>query len=134
MVRDNQRAVFCCWVFRKRMPTVAARGGWKDLPPKTVCLEGVVTDAGYRGRGIAPAAWSLIAQNLKGDGIQTIAIKVEEKNRSMRRAVQKAGFREMAITDFRQVAGMSRVQVLPVGEMSDQDAEILIEVQKLAKQ
>jgi ribosomal protein S18 acetylase RimI-like enzyme len=133
LVRDNQRAVFCCWVFRKRMPTVAARGGWKDLPEKTVCLEGVVTDPGYRGRGIAPAAWCMIAQSLKGEGIRTIAIKVEETNRSMRRAVQKAGFREMAITDFRQVAGVSRVAVMPIGEMSDHDAEILIEVQKLAK-
>ena len=133
MVQDNQRAVFCCWVFRKRMPTVAARGGWKDLPPRTVCLEGVVTDAGYRGRGIAPAAWSLIAKSLKSDGIRTIAIKVEEQNRSMRRAVQKAGFREMAVTDFRQVAGLCRVQVVPFSEMSGQDADILAEVQKLAK-
>ena len=118
MVRDSQRAVFCCWVFRKRMPTVAARGGWKDLPAKTVCFEGVVTDAEYRGRGIAPAAWALIAQSLNDEGIRMIAIKVEEKNRSMRRAVQKAGFHEMAITDFRQVAGHSRIQVVPVNGTS----------------
>jgi CelD/BcsL family acetyltransferase involved in cellulose biosynthesis/GNAT superfamily N-acetyltransferase len=133
LVRDDQRAVFCCWVFRKRMPTVAARGGWKDLPEKTVCLEGVVTDPGYRGRGIAPAAWSMISQNLMGEGIRAIAIKVEENNRSMRRAVQKAGFHEMAITDFRQVAGVARVHVMAVGELSDQDADVLTEVQKLAK-
>ena len=133
MVRDNQRAVFCCWVFRKRMPTVAAQGGWKELPAKTVCLEGVVTDPRYRGRGIAPAAWSLIAQSLKDEGMRTITIKVEEKNQSMRRAVQKAGFREMAITDFRQLAGLSRVKVVPVSGASGQDADILAEVQKLAK-
>lgn len=133
IVRDNQRAVFCCWVFRKRMPTVAVQGGWKELPPKTVCLEGVVTDPGYRGRGIAPAAWSLIAQSLKDEGIRTITIKVEETNGSMRRAVQKAGFREMAITDFRQMAGLSRVKVVPVSGTSSHDADILLEVQKLAK-
>jgi CelD/BcsL family acetyltransferase involved in cellulose biosynthesis/ribosomal protein S18 acetylase RimI-like enzyme len=133
LVRDNQRAVFCCWVFRKRMPTVAARGGWMNLPEKTVCLEGVMTDAAYRGRGIAPAAWSMIAQTLKGEKIRAIAIKVEESNRSMRRAVMKAGFHEMAITDFLQVAGVARVHVIPVGDLSEQDADVLIEVQKLAK-
>ena len=133
MVRDSQRAVFCCWVFRKRMPTVAARGVWTNLPAKTVCLEGVVTDAEYRGRGIAPAAWALIAQSLNAEGIRTIVIKVEEKNRSMRRAVQKAGFHEMAITDFRQVAGHSRIQVVPVDGRSGRGAVILAEVQKLAK-
>jgi CelD/BcsL family acetyltransferase involved in cellulose biosynthesis/RimJ/RimL family protein N-acetyltransferase len=133
IVRENQRAVFCCWVFRKRMPTVAARSGWKDLPANTVCFEGVMTDSGYRGRGIAPAAWSLIAQSLKEEGVRTIAMKVEESNRSMRRAVQKAGFHEMAITDFRQVAGFSRVHVEPLSSESGQDADILVEVQKLAK-
>lgn len=133
MVRDSQRPVFCCWVFRKRMPTVAAPGGWKDLPAKTVCFEGVVTDAEYRGRGIAPAAWALIAQSLNDEGIRMIAIKVEETNRSMRRAVQKAGFHEMAITDFRQVAGHSRIQVVPVNGTSGRGADILAEVQKLAK-
>jgi RimJ/RimL family protein N-acetyltransferase len=115
------------------MPTVAARSGWKDLPANTVCFEGVMTDSGYRGRGIAPAAWSLIAQSLKEEGIRTIAMKVEETNRSMRRAVQKAGFHEMAITDFRQVAGFSRVHVVPLSSESGQDADILAEVQKLAK-
>ena len=134
LVRDNQRAVFCCWVFRKRMPTVAARGGWKDLPANTVCLEGVVTDPGYRGRGIAPAAWSMIARSLQDEGIRTIAMKVEEANQSMRRAVMKAGFHEMAITDFRRVAGITRVHVVPAGTTADQDAEIYVEVQKLTHQ
>jgi GNAT superfamily N-acetyltransferase len=133
IVRDGQRAVFCCWVFRERMPTVAVRGGWKELPAKTVCVEGVVTDVEYRGRGIAPAAWSLIAQNLQKEGICTLAIKVEESNTSMRRAVQKAGFREMAITDFLQVAGMSRVQVVPIDACLGQNHDMLVEVQKLAK-
>jgi hypothetical protein len=51
----------------------------------------------------------------------------------MRRAVQKAGFSEMAITDFRQMAGHSRIQVVPVNGTSGRGADILAEVQKLAK-
>jgi hypothetical protein len=39
----------------------------------------------------------------------------------------------MAITDFRQVAGFSRVHVVPLSGESGQDADILVEVQKLAK-
>ena len=101
---------------------------------RPVCLEGVVTDPGYRGRGIAPAAWSMIARSLQDEGIRTIAMKVEEANQSMRRAVMKAGFHEMAITDFRRVAGITRVHVVPAGTTADQDAEIYVEVQKLTHQ
>jgi ribosomal protein S18 acetylase RimI-like enzyme len=118
--------------FRERMPTVAAPGGWKALPAKTVCLEGVVTDAEYRGRGIAPAAWALIARSLSDEGVQTITMKVEAGNRSMRRAVLKAGFHEVAMMDYLYVGGMSRVQVTPLGDASGEDRDILMEVQKLA--
>ncbi|HJT19247.1 MAG TPA: GNAT family N-acetyltransferase [Nitrospira sp.] len=132
IVRDNRRAVFCCWVFRERMPTVAVRSGWKDLPSKTVCIEGVVTEAGYRGRGVAPAAWALIAQNLNGEGIRTIAMKVEEDNGAMRRAAGKAGFDEVAITDYLHLGLISRVHVVPRGELAGHKRDILTEVQKLA--
>jgi len=132
IVLDGKRAVFCCWVFRERMPTVAAPGGWKDLPAKTVCIEGVVTDAGYRGRGIAPAAWALIAHHVDKEGMQTITMKVEAGNQSMRRAVTKAGFHEVAMMDYLSVGGISRVQVTPLGNGAGEDRNILMEVQKLA--
>jgi len=132
LVRDDGRAVFCCWIFRDRMPTVAARGGWTGLPSLTVCLEGVMTDAAYRGRGIAPAALSLIAQRLREDNVRTITTKVEEGNRSMRRVVSKAGFREVAIMDYLSVGGLSRVRVAPSESMLDQHREMLSEIQKLA--
>jgi len=132
MVLDGKRAAFCCWVFRERMPTVAAPGGWKGLPAKTVCLEGVVTDAEYRGRGIAPAAWALIARSLSEEGMQTITMKVEAANQSMRRAVLKAGFHEVAMMDYLYVGGMSRVHVTPLGDGAGEDRDILMEVQKLA--
>lgn len=132
IVREAEQAAFCCWIFLERVPTVAARGGWKDLPSNTVCLEGAVTNAEYRGRGIAPAAWSLIAQTLNEKGIRSIIAKVEEGNMSMRRAVLKAGFHEVAITDYLQMAGLSRVRVVPVEEILGQNREMLTEVQKLA--
>jgi len=132
IVCEAERAVSCCWIFRGRVPTVAARGGWTDLPPKTVCMEGVMTEANYRGRGIAPAAWSLIARRLRAEGVRTIATKVEERNGSMRRALAKAGFHEVATMDYLFVGGLSRVRVVPAREILERHLEMLREVQKLA--
>jgi L-amino acid N-acyltransferase YncA len=132
IVREGERAAFCCWIFRGRMPVIAARGGWKGLPPDTVCLEASVTGADYRGRGIAPAAWSLIAQSLNEEGIRTIMTKVEVDNMPSRRAVLKAGFREVAVMDYLRVGGVPRVRVTAWGEVREQDRDMLIDLQKLA--
>ncbi len=132
IVREGERAAFCCWIFRGRMPVIAARGGWKGLPPDTVCLEASVTGADYRGRGIAPAAWSLIAQSLKEEGMRTIMTKVEVDNVPSRRAVLKAGFREVAVMDYLQVGGIPRVRVTAWGEVHEQDRDMLIDLQKIA--
>lgn len=132
IVCEGKRAAFCCWIFRGRMPVVAARDGWKGLPSDTVCLEDSVTNADYRGRGIAPAAWSSIAQSLQQEGIRTIITKVEAHNMPSRRAVLKAGFREVAMMDYLQVGGVSRVRVAPLGDVREQDRDTLMDLQKLA--
>lgn len=132
IVRDGERAAFCCWIFRERMPTIVARSGWKVLPPKIVCLEEPVTDVNYRGRGIAAAAWYLIAQSLKREGIRVIIMKVKEDNTPMRRAVLRAGLHEVALMDYRHVLGLSRTRVIPLGEILERDHEILTEMQKMA--
>ena len=132
IVWEGERAAFCCWIFRGRMPVIAARGGWKGLPPDTVCLEASVTGENYRGRGIAPAAWSLIAQSLKEEGVRTIMTKVEVDNVPSRRAVLKAGFREVALMDYLQVGGVPRVRVTAWGEVCEQDRDLLIDLQKIA--
>ena len=132
IVREGERAAFCCWIFRERMPTVVARCGWTVLPSKTVCLEEPMTDVDYRGRGIAPAAWFLIAQSLIEEDIRTIIIKVKEHNMPMRRAVLRAGLHEVALMDYLHVVGLSRVRVVPLGEILGQDREVLMEMQKIA--
>ena len=132
IVRDKERAAFCCWIFRERMPTIVVRSGWKRLPPKTICLEEPVTDVDYRGRGIAAAAWFLIAQSLKREGIRAIIMKVKEHNMPMRRAVLRAGLHEVALMDYLHALGLSRVQVIPSGEILQRDREILREMKKMA--
>ena len=103
VVMDGQRVAFCCWIFTKEMPLIAARGGWHPLPVSTACLEASVTSADYRGRGIAPAAWLGIAAILRDSGIQSVVTKVEEHNVASRRAVLKAGFHEIAVMDYRRM-------------------------------
>ncbi len=132
VVREGERIAFCCWIFLSRTPVAAARGGWKSLRLSMACLEGSVTGTEYRGRGIAPAAWCSIAQSLQQEGIRNIVTKVEVDNRPSRRAVLKAGFREVAVVDYMQVCGVSRVRVKLLGEVHEQDRDMLIDLQKLA--
>lgn len=132
IVREGERAVFCCWIFRERMPSVAARCGWKVLPSKTVCLEEPVTDVDYRGRGIASAAWFLIAQRLAAEGIRTIITKVKEHNMPMRQAVLRAGLCEVALMDYLHVLGLSRIRVVPLGQIPEWDRDVLMEMQNIA--
>ncbi|HEY6962928.1 MAG TPA: GNAT family N-acetyltransferase [Gaiellaceae bacterium] len=86
---------FSCWTFRKRTPVRAAPGGSLGLPPDTVCLEESMTAAGFRGRGVAPAVWAAIADRLQGSARRMVTT-VERENTASRRAVEKAGFREIA--------------------------------------
>ena len=132
VVRETERAAFCCWIFRTRTPTVAARGGWKTLPPDTVCLEASMTGSNYRGRGIAPIAWASIAQGLQQEGVRTIITKVEIDNIPSRRAVLKAGFHEAALMDFLKIVGVSRVRMVSLGEIREQDRDVLIDLHTLA--
>jgi GNAT superfamily N-acetyltransferase len=113
LVLDGDQAAFACWIFRERTPVLAARGGWLPLPAGTVCLEDSVTAAAYRGRGLAPAAWSAIAAQLSHENIAIMLTKVAEENAASRRAVEKAGFQSTAIMSLRRVGGRSRVDVSP---------------------
>lgn len=97
LVMGGEEPAFSCWIFPTSAPLLAARGGWMTLPRGVVCLEDSVTSAAFRGRGIAPAAWSAIADQLEAAGVEQIVTKVQDINAPSRKAVGKAGFREVAI-------------------------------------
>lgn len=115
MVLDGGRAAFTCWVFPRVTPAIAARGGWLHLPPSTVCLENSATSPGHRGRGIAPGAWSAIADGLSGRGVETMITKVAVDNVPSRKAVSKAGFTEVAVMHLRRLGPRTRIAVSPSG-------------------
>lgn len=115
LVRDGVNPAFSCWIFRERTPVLAAKTGWLALPPRTVCLEDSVTSPRYRGRGLAPAAWSQIADCLQGENVTSIITKVAEDNAPSRRAVEKAGFQSAALMSLNRVALRSHVELQPCG-------------------
>jgi RimJ/RimL family protein N-acetyltransferase len=114
MVFGTQELLFCCTIYRARAPVVAAAGGWLGLPSDAVCLEDSETAQGGRGRGIAPAAWSSIAASLAGEGVSRMITKVGVENVASRRAVEKAGFKPVAVMRFvrRGPLGRTRIEVL----------------------
>ena len=95
-VLDGERPAFSCWTFRRRVPIRSAQGGSLALPGDTVCLEESMTSEAYRGRSIAPAAWTLIADRLANAGdVRRMVTAVEEENAPSRAAVEKVGFVEV---------------------------------------
>jgi ribosomal protein S18 acetylase RimI-like enzyme len=115
VVRYGDRAAFACSVFVDRTPVAAARGGWLALPPGTVCLEDSGASPEFRGRGVAPAAWSAIAGALGSDGVKRMLTKVAVDNEPSRRAVVKAGFIDAAVMRMRRIGPRTTVDVTPLG-------------------
>jgi RimJ/RimL family protein N-acetyltransferase len=113
LVQAGAQPAFACWIFRERAPVLAARGGWLTLPKGTACLEDSVTAPQSRGRGLAGAAWSAVADDLAHGGLTTLITKVAEDNTASRRAVEKVGFVPAALMSLTRLAMHSHVDVYP---------------------
>jgi len=111
LVCNDGDVAFYCFLYRHESPTVAASGGRLRLPEQTVCLESSTTLAEHRGKGIAPAAWTLLAARLRDQGVTSLITKVETSNTPSRRACEKAGFREIARMTYTVTGLRSRVHI-----------------------
>ena len=111
VVKAGGETAFVCWIFRDASPVIASKGGSYPLPPGTAMLEDSATSPDFRGRGIAPAAWSQIAQELRAAGFDRLITKVEIHNAPSRKAVVKAGFVESAALHLRRIGGRNFVRV-----------------------
>jgi hypothetical protein len=114
IVTEGRYPLFACYTFRRETPVTAAPNGLLPLPPGTACLEDSVTSARARGRGIAPAAWCAIGDRLRSEGFEAIVTKIETSNTPSLRAIEKAGFREVAVMSYTRTGPLRRtaVQVL----------------------
>jgi GNAT superfamily N-acetyltransferase len=120
LVLADGRPAFSCWIFHDRTPVPAARGGWLGVPADAASLEDSVTAPGFRGRGIAPAAWSGIADALAADGVARLLTIVPLANTPSRRAVEKAGFREFAVMNRRRLGPRRSTTVRGDGPHADE--------------
>ena len=92
---ENGKVAFGCWIFTGRAPVFGGRDGGAPLPDDGVLLEDSQAVPTFRGRGVAPATWTAIADRLAERGIRSIYTKVDVENIPSTKAVQKAGFREV---------------------------------------
>jgi RimJ/RimL family protein N-acetyltransferase len=92
LTTEGDRLAFACWIFAGQTPVWAARGGMLALPPDVACLEDSHASPDFRGRGVAPATWSGLADHYQQRGLRALVTKVAEDNQASRRAVEKAGF------------------------------------------
>ncbi|HEX8121488.1 MAG TPA: GNAT family N-acetyltransferase [Solirubrobacteraceae bacterium] len=110
VVVDGDRAAFCCWTFATAAPIWGAKGNLA-LPPDIALLEDSYSSPHVRGRGVAPGAWTKIADTLQGDGFRAMITKVDVRNQPSRRAVEKAGFREIGVMRIQGRLGVRRIRV-----------------------
>ena len=120
-VVKGDEAAFACWIFPSVTPVLQGRGGTLVLPEGAACLEDSVTSPNHRGRGIAPAAWTAIAQRLSEQGFEVLITKVNVENVPSRRAVEKAGFRGVNVMRYHRRGPVARVRFepLPAGEPAE---------------
>jgi ribosomal protein S18 acetylase RimI-like enzyme len=96
LVRDGAGEIaFACWLLTGETPAFGGRGGVVAVPTWAISLEDSVTSPHYRGRSIAAAAWSLLAQRVADDGYVSIITTVEQTNIAVQRALAKSGFTEL---------------------------------------
>lgn len=115
LAREDGEVLFACWIFWTSAPMFAVPGGQMSLWPGTVLLEDSFVSPLARGRGIAPASWSQIADQLGAQRVESVLTKVETVNRPSRSAVEKAGFVEIGVMGLRKVAGYRRTTLHPHG-------------------
>ena len=121
VVTEGERIAFACWTFSGEAPLRGASGGVVPLPADVVVLEDSISSPAFRGRGVAPRAWGAIADRNRASGSRFMVTKVTVANEASRRAVLKAGFREVARLRLSGPVWRTRIRV-EVIEGADKDA------------
>lgn len=107
------KAAFACWTFMRRFETGEALDGWLRLPPNTLFNEHGATSAEFRGQGIAPAAFAVMASSQRAHGATAVYSKNLDSNHAIHRANSKVGFvkvgrEDPVVADFLRQVGDAR--------------------------
>jgi RimJ/RimL family protein N-acetyltransferase len=95
VVVDGDRLAFSCWNFLGAGPLTGA-GADRPIPPGVVMLEDSIASPHVRGRGVAPGAWTGVADAHAADGRTAMVTKVAADNVAVQKALEKAGFVRVA--------------------------------------
>lgn len=114
LVTEGERLAFACWNFYGEAPLRGAAGGVVRLPSDVVVLEDSISSPDFRGRGVAPRTWDAIAEANRAGGMRFMVTKVTVANEASRRAVEKAGFREVARLRLSGPVWRTRIRVDPL--------------------
>ncbi len=115
IVFDGEQPLFACYTYRQTAPVMAASHGELDLPDGAACLEDSLASPAARGRGIAPATWTLVGDTLREEGFKALVTKIETSNKSSNRAVEKVGFRPIAVMEHERVVLRRNTAVRSMG-------------------
>lgn len=111
LVLIDEQPAFGCWLFGGRTPINSMPGEWLALPDGVHCLEDSVTAPEFRGRGLAPGAWSVLFDRLQGEGATSVITNVLDSNVPSTRAVLKVGFQPVASMRYVRLGPRSRQHV-----------------------
>ncbi len=118
------RPVFAAWVFHGEVSVSVAPGGWLPLPDGIGALDECYVAADHRRRGIAPAAWSLIAERLEHEGDEALLAGLEEGYAQGAPALARAGFAPVARVRTRRRLFLARMRTEPGDELGRRLAEL----------
>ena len=98
LAEDDGGPLFRCWIYRRRAPVLAAPGGWLELPADTVVPRGLGHHpAGPRPRHRPRRVDGASPTRCGTRGSTHMITKVGVENEASRKAVAKAGFREIGV-------------------------------------
>jgi len=96
VLHDGEPA-FVCSAFLQAIPTEPVPGGCYQLPEGVASLDDGFTRREYRGRALAPAAWTAIAERLGEQGLDVLVARAGIENIAARRTHEKCGFRPFTV-------------------------------------
>jgi RimJ/RimL family protein N-acetyltransferase len=88
---------FVCSIFPRSFPTEGARQGDLELPTGVAALGNLVTHPDHAAAGVAPAAQTAVAEELKAQGFEALVAKVGVGNPALQGVLEKGGFRPATV-------------------------------------
>jgi hypothetical protein len=115
LVVHGSEPAFVCLVFPRSFPTEGSREGELELPAGVAALGNLVTNPAHAGDGLAPAAQTAVAEELKAQGFAVLVAKVGVGNPGLQGVLEQAGFRPACVMQRQRRGFRTRVTFRDTG-------------------